>query len=171
MYLLSHRCLMNSYKAFLNLHTWVCLSCVSTSSGCKCLFVVYAFFLWEASCYESCLLSHDVAVYCMLDLVDPYGRYYRLPFRSSTSHSGHHSSFWIFRVNLELLSLDLWNKSHPSFLVDDCMWSFLQFKCISCMVRNISQGIFIIGKFLCINIWSCNYFSQYNIHPYLTETF
>ena len=36
------------------------------------------------------------------------------------------------------------------------------------------QKYFIIhihnAKFLCINIWSCNYFSQYNIHPYLTET-
>ena len=32
------------------------------SSGCKCLFVVYA------SCYESCLVSHDVSIYCMMEL-------------------------------------------------------------------------------------------------------
>ena len=38
---------------------------------------------------------------------------------------------------LELSSLVLRNKSHPSFLVGDCTWSFLQVKCI-CMVRNIS---------------------------------
>ena len=38
---------------------------------------------------------------------------------------------------LELSSLVLWNKSHPSF-AGDCTWSFLQVKCISCMVRNIS---------------------------------
>ena len=53
-----------------------------THHWCKCLFVVCAFFLWEALCYESCLVSHDVAIYCMLDLVDPYGRHYGLPFRS-----------------------------------------------------------------------------------------
>ena len=40
------------------------------------------FFLWEASCYEYFLVSHDVVIYCMLVLVDPYGRHYRLPFRS-----------------------------------------------------------------------------------------
>ena len=33
-------------------------------------------------CYESCLVSHDVSIYYMLDLVDPYGRHYKLPFRS-----------------------------------------------------------------------------------------
>ena len=48
-----------------------------------------------------------------------------------------------------------------------CMLSFLQVKCI-CMVRNISYGIFIMKKFLWKKIWSCNYFSEYNIHPYLT---
>ena len=82
MYVLSHGCLLSSYKALFNLHTWVYLSCVLTSNGCKCLFVVYAFFPWEDSCYESCLVSHDVSIYCMLDLVDPYGRHYALPFRS-----------------------------------------------------------------------------------------
>ena len=39
---------------------------------------------------------------------------------------------------LELLSLVLQKKSHPSFLVGDCMWYFLQVKCTSCMIRNIS---------------------------------
>ena len=38
---------------------------------------------------------------------------------------------------LELSSLGLRKKSHPSFL-GDCMRSFLQVKCISCMVRKIS---------------------------------
>ena len=42
----------------------------------------YAFFLWEAACYEYCLVSHDVSIYCMLDLVDPHGIHYELPFRS-----------------------------------------------------------------------------------------
>ena len=31
-------------------------------NGCKCLFIVYA------SCYESCLVSHDVSIYCMMEL-------------------------------------------------------------------------------------------------------
>ena len=33
-------------------------------------------------CLLSCLVSHEVAIYCKLDLVDPYGRHYELPFRS-----------------------------------------------------------------------------------------
>ena len=53
-----------------------------TCHWCKCLFVVYSFFLWESLCYEYCLVSHDATIYCMLDLVDPYGRHYGLPFRS-----------------------------------------------------------------------------------------
>ena len=130
MYVLSHGCIMSSYNAFFNLHTWVCLSCVLTSSGCKCLFVVYAFFSWEASWYESCLVSHNVSIYCMMEL--------RTSLQVSILHPRHHSSFCIIRVNLELSSLVLWNKSHPSFLVGDCTWYFLQVKCTSCMIRNIS---------------------------------
>ena len=82
MYVLSHGCLLSSYKVFFHLHTWFCLSCVWTPTSCKCLFIVYAFFSWESSCYESFLVSYYVVIYCMLDLVDPYGRHYRLPFRS-----------------------------------------------------------------------------------------
>ena len=82
MYVLSHGYLLKSYKVFFHLHPWFFLSCVSTPTGCKCLFIVYALFSWEASCYESCLVSHDVSIYFMLDLVDPYGRHYGLPFRS-----------------------------------------------------------------------------------------
>ena len=48
MYVLSHGCLLSLYNSFFNLHTWVFLSCVLTSNGCKCLFVVYSLFLWEA---------------------------------------------------------------------------------------------------------------------------
>ena len=32
--------------------------------------------------HPSFLVSHDAAIYCLLDLVDPYGRHYGLPFRS-----------------------------------------------------------------------------------------
>ena len=68
LYVLSSGCLLNSYKAFFHLHTWLCMSCDFTSSGCKYLFLVYVFFLWEASCYESCFVSHDVSIYCMMEL-------------------------------------------------------------------------------------------------------
>ena len=68
MYVLSHGCLLNSYKAFFHLHTWFFLSCVSTPTGCKCLSIVYDFFSWESSCYESCLVSHDVSIYYMMEL-------------------------------------------------------------------------------------------------------
>ena len=73
-------------------------------------------------------------------------------------------------LHLELSSLVLRNKFHPSFLVGDyvCNLSYKSnaFVWLEHFIRNIH-----IGKYLCINIWSCNYFSQYNIHPYLTETF
>ena len=184
MYVLSHGFLLSSYKAFLHLHTWFYLSCSPTPTGCKYLFVVYALFPWEASCYESFLVFHDASIYCMLDM---YGRHYRIPLRSRHrildiipldqmvlfDHSllpfilgyffiarrlcindvvqqchittlclrplvslkvwSYYSSSWI-----ELSSLVLRNKSHPSFLVGDCMRSFLQVKCTSCMVRSIS---------------------------------
>ena len=159
-------------------HTWLCLSCASTPIGCKCIFVFYAFFQWEALCYESFLVSHDVSIYCMLDRVDPYGRHYKIPFRSwyyildiillelvfsflscwlllhrwkvlhqwcrsTVSHNCTVSkASWILwkyhHILLYLSSLVLRNKSHPSFLVYDFTRSFLQVKCISCMVRNIS---------------------------------
>ena len=44
MYVLSHGRLLNLYKALFHLHTWLCMSCDFTSSGCKCLFVVYALY-------------------------------------------------------------------------------------------------------------------------------
>ena len=81
-YVLSHGCLLTLYKEFFNFHTWFYMSCASTPTGCKCLFVVYAFFLWEASCYESCCVSHDVSIYCIL----------RTSFQVSIPHPRHHSS-------------------------------------------------------------------------------
>ena len=62
MYVLSHGCLLSSYKAFFHLHTWFFPSCVLTSN---------AFFPWETSCYEYFLVSQDVSIYYMLDLADP----------------------------------------------------------------------------------------------------
>ena len=38
--------------------------------------------MWEASCYKYFLVSHDDVIYCMSDIVDPYGIHYGLPFRS-----------------------------------------------------------------------------------------
>ena len=75
--------------------------------------------------------------------------------RSTVSHNCtvSETSFflWMYRhiilhlvLLLEMSSLVLRNKSHPSFLVGDCTQYFLQVKCISCMVRNISYSIFII---------------------------
>ena len=110
------------------------MSCVLTSSGCKCLFV-YAFFSWEASCYESCFVSHDVSIYCMMEL--------RTSLYVSILHPRNHS-YWTslpfllgyffmpgrFCINdvtafitlffiFELSSLVLWNKFHSSLLVGD----------------------------------------------------
>ena len=139
MYVLDHGCLLSLYKFFFNLRTWVCLSCASTPTGCKCIFTVYAFFSWESLCYESCLVSHDVSIYCMMEL--------RTSLQVSILHPKHHSSwtglpyilgyffiagrfcindvtafvilFFILGLFLESSSLVLRNKSRPSFLVGD----------------------------------------------------
>ena len=136
MYLLSHGCLLSSYKAF---------------------------FSWEVSCYESYLVSHDVFIYCMMEL--------RTSFQVSILHPRHHFSFWIIRVNLELSSLVLQNKSHSSLLAGDyvCDLSYNSnaFVWLETFHKEYSYWKILIHKY----IWSCNYFSQYNIHPYLTETF
>ena len=59
---------------------------------------------------------------------------------------------------------------HSSLLVGDyvCGLSYKSntFVWLEHFIWNIHTG-----KYLCINIWSCNYFSQYNIDPFLTETF
>ena len=53
---------------------------------------------------------------------------------------------------------------HSSFLVGDyvCDLSYKSnaFVWLEHFIKNIHSG-----KYLCINIWSCSYFSQYNIHP------
>ena len=85
MYVLSHGCLLNSYKAFFHLHTWFYLLCISNPTSYKCLFIVYAFFLWESSCYESCLVPHDVSIYCMMELWTSL--------HVSILHPRHHSSW------------------------------------------------------------------------------
>ena len=85
MYVLSHGFLLSSYKSLFHLHTWVSLSCVLTSNGCKCLFVVYAFFSWESSCYESFVVSHDVSIYYMMEL--------RTSLQVLILHPRHHSSW------------------------------------------------------------------------------
>ena len=48
--------------------------------------------------------------------------------------------FFILDYFLELSSLILQNKSHPSFLVGDCTQSFLQVKCTSCMFRTFHKA-------------------------------
>ena len=53
-------------------------------------FLFYALFSWEASCYESFLVSHDVSIYCMLDLSYPLWTSLQV----LIPHPRHHSS-WI----------------------------------------------------------------------------
>ena len=96
------------------LHTWFCLSCVSTPTGCKCLF-------------ESCLVSHDVSIYCMMELRTSlyvsirYPRHHSswadLPFLHGRFCTNDVAVFIILFFIFELSSLVLRNKSHSSLLV------------------------------------------------------
>ena len=47
--------------------------------GCKCLLVVYAFFLGEAMHHEPYLVFFNATICSMLDLVDPLQSHDRLP--------------------------------------------------------------------------------------------
>ena len=82
MYVLSHGCILNSYRAFFHLHTWFFLSRVSTPTGYKCLFVVYAFFSWESRATNLALYptifpstawwNYELSFmyrYCILDII------------------------------------------------------------------------------------------------------
>ena len=158
------------YKVFFHLHTWFCLSCVSTPTGCKCLF-------------ESFLVSHDVSIYCMMEL--------QTSLHVSILHPRHHSSwtgligyFFIagrFCINdfiafvilffiFELSSLVLRNKFHSSLLAGDYACG-LSYKSNAFVWLETFHKEYSYWQFLCVNMWSCNYFSQYNIHPYLMKIF
>ena len=62
--------------------------------------------MWETSLYESYLVPHDVSIFYMLDIIDPYGRHYRLPFRS-----------WHYILDIILLELVLFVHSLLPFLL------------------------------------------------------
>ena len=176
MYALFHELLLSSYTTLFNLHTWVYLSCVSTPTGYKCLFIVYAFLLWEASCYESCLVSHNVDIYCMLDLVDWYSpslsswlllhswKALHQWCRSTMSHNCivFETSFFAWKYRHIILHLGLFlkqssltcsSKQVSSFF--SCRWLYTIFP-ISQMHQLYRQKHFIMhiynGKFLCIKI-------------------
>ena len=122
MYVLSHGCLLNSYKAFFNFaHMILPIMCLNfqwlqMSLRSLCLLSVRILVLGIFPCIPRCfhLLDDGTFRYCILDIILHFGLF------------------------LELSPLVLRNKSHPSFVVGDCMRSFLQVKCTSCMVRNIS---------------------------------
>ena len=99
------------------------------------LFIVYALFLWEASCYESFLVSHDVSIYCMLDLVYPYGRHYGLPLRS-----------WYRILDIILLELVL---SFPFFLAISSYLEGSASMCRSTVSHNwsVSKASFFLWKY------------------------
>ena len=134
MYVLSHGCLLSSYKVFFHLHTWFCLSCVSTPTGCKCLF-------------ESCFVSHDVSIYGMMEIWTSLQYWYCsldiillelvFPFFLEGSalmmslHLSYYFSSWTV--------ITCYSEQVSSFFSCRrlCMRYFLQFKCIY-MVRDIS---------------------------------
>ena len=71
-YLLFHHCNHSKY-----------LSDGSVSGyRCKSFFIIYSFFLGEATSHKSCFIFFYVIVCSMLDLVDPFESYNRIPFWS-----------------------------------------------------------------------------------------
>ena len=152
--------------------------------------IFFSHSLWSEASYSLCLLCSmhwkhsvpewQVASYATNILCDHL--VYRLPWHHSSwtglpfllggwkvLHQWCHCTCHII-LHFEMSSLVLWNKFRPSLLAGDyvCDLSYKSntFVWLEHFIWNIHTS-----KYLCINIWSCNYFSQYNIHPYLTETF
>ena len=138
----------------------------------------YAFFSWEASCYESCFQSHDISIYCMMELWTSLHIcildiiIFELVFWLLL-HGWKVLYQWCCCIHhiilhFEMSSLVLWNKSHSSLLVGDyvCGLSYKSnaFVWLEKFHKEYSYWQILMHKYVII-------FSQYNIHPYLTETF
>ena len=145
--------------------------------------VVHALFFREASWYKYCLVSHDVSIYCMMELRNSlhvlilHPRHHS-PWTGLLFILGYHSWKVLHQwcpcirhiiLDLELSSLVLQNKSHPSLLVYDYVYD-LSYKSNAFVWIETFHKEYSCLQIL-MHIWSCNYFIQYNIHPYLTETF
>ena len=90
-----------------------------SSTGTLVPFLLGYFFITRRLCINDVAQQCRITTLCLIFLL----------FLKVFSY---YSSSWI------LSSLVLRNKSTPSFLVGNCTRSFLQVKCISCMVINIS---------------------------------
>ena len=86
----------------------------------------------------------------------------------STSMMSLHSSYYSLSLNCRHLFFG--TSLHSSLLVGDYVCN-LSYKSNAFVWLETFHKEYSYWKILCINIWSCNYFSQYNIHPYLTKTF
>ena len=86
---------------------------------------------------------------------------------SSLKVSSYYSSSWILYWTVVTCS----SEQVSSFFA--CRWLYAIFPTSQMHLHGWKHFIRHIhnGKFLCINIWLCNYFSQYDIHPYLTKNF
>ena len=130
--MLSHGCFLSSYKAFFQLHTWFFLSFEFTYNGCNFLFVFYVFFLWEASCYEYCIVSHDVSIYelpfrswyCILEII-LLELFFPIFLATSSSmmslHSSYYSSSWIISQTVVTCS----SEQVSTFF--SCRWLYMIF--------------------------------------------
>ena len=136
--------------------------------------------LWIFPCIPWCFhLLHDGTVnFSSVSILHPrnHSSWTGLPFLLSYFFfSGRFcindvTAFIILFFVLKCRHLFFGTSIHSSLLAGDyvCDLSYKSnaFVWLEHFIKNIHTG-----KYLCINIWSCNYFSQYNIHPYLTETF
>ena len=79
-----------------------------------------------------------------------------------------HSSYYSLSLNCRPLFFG--TSLHSSLLVGDYICDISYKSNAVVWLEHFIRNIYT-GKLLCINMWSCNYFIQDNIHPYLTETF
>ena len=159
MYVLSHGCLLSSYNSFFHLHTWFCLSCVSTPTGCKCLFVVYAFYpmMFPSTAWWNYEIPFMYRYYILdivlLELVFHFFLVTSSWLEGSASMMSLYSSYYSSFLNC--CHLFFRTSLHSSLLVGDyvCDLSYKSnaFVWLEHFIRNIHTS-----KFLCINIWSWN---------------
>ena len=80
------------------------------------------------------------------------------------------TAFVILFFIFELSSLVLWNKLHFSLLIHDYVCDLSYKSNVLVVWLETFHKVYLEWKILLHQyIWLCNYFIQYNIHPYLTK--
>ena len=140
-----------------------------------CLLFVRSLMLWIFLCIPRCFhLLHDGTMnfssswYCVLtSFLLNWSSLSSWRLEGSATMMSLHSSYCSLSLNCRHFFFG--TSLHSSLFVGDYVCD-LSYKSNAIILETFHKE-YLYWQHLCINIWSCNYFTQYNIHPYLTGTF